>query len=45
MPTLCGGGGGRTFENLSKILRRLKRHRRASERRAPRRLGLQAVPV
>jgi hypothetical protein len=30
---------------MSKILRRLKRHRRASERRAPRRLGLQAVPV
>jgi len=45
MPTLCGGPAGRTFEFMSKILRRLKRHRRSSERRAPRRVGLRAVPV
>ena len=45
MPTLCGGRARRTVENMSKILRRLKRHRLASERAAPRRLGLRAVPV
>jgi hypothetical protein len=45
MPTLCGARCGRTFDPMSKILRRLKRHRRSSERRAPRRVGLRAVPV
>jgi hypothetical protein len=30
---------------MSKILRRLKRHRRASGRRSPSRIGLRAVPV
>jgi len=32
-------------DSMSKILRRLKRHRRASDRRSPRRIGLRAVPV
>ena len=41
MPTLCGGPTAAYLRSMSKILRRLKRHRRASERRAPRRLGLQ----
>jgi hypothetical protein len=30
---------------MSKILRRLKRHRRATSRRAPSRIAVRAVPV